>query len=57
MHLLYIREGLQMIVLSPKRGGNDIVMAFPSKFYVDSPSFVEYFQGIEIRLQQVFVIN
>ncbi len=51
MHLLYIQEGLQMIVLSPKRGGNDFVMALPSKFYVDSPSFVEYFQGIEMRLQ------
>ncbi len=57
MHLLYIQEGLQMIVLSPKRGGNNFVMALPSKFYVDSPSFVEYFQGIEMRLQQVFVIN
>jgi hypothetical protein len=27
------------------------------KFYVDSLSFVEYFQGTEMRLQQVFVVN
>jgi hypothetical protein len=31
MQLLYTREGLQMNVLSPKRGGNDFVMALPSK--------------------------
>jgi hypothetical protein len=43
--------------VTKKEGGDDYVMAFPSRFYVDSPSFVEYFQGTKMKLQQVFVLN
>jgi hypothetical protein len=32
-------------------------MALPSKSYVKSPSFAKYFQGKEMKLQQVFVLN
>jgi hypothetical protein len=40
-----------------KKRGIDSIMAFLSRFYVDSPSFAKYFKGTTMRLQQVFVLN